>query len=249
MLDIDGTTVPYDYEALPSDRVTEAIRKAQEKVAVCLATGRSYGFILSILKKLNMHSGYVIVDMGARVVDIATEELLYDRPIEDEDVHAVIDVFEKEGITYYLKQKLHTTRFTNKPHKKGQAFKKVYMFYTEEDCSLEKAEEIEKELSKYPSLTVHKTRHKNPNKYGFNITHVNATKLRGIEILMEKLNLKREEIIGVGDNYNDFPLLMASGFKVAMGNAVEDLKAIADYIAPSVDEDGVADVIEKFILS
>lgn len=44
------------------------------------------------------------------------------------------------------------------------------------------------------------------------------------------------------------PLLMACGLRVAMGNAVEDLKAIADYIAPPVENDGVADVIEKFIL-
>lgn len=42
---------------------------------------------------------------------------------------------------------------------------------------------------------------------------------------------------------------MACGLKVAMGSAVEDLKAIADYIAPSVDEDGVVDVIQKFILA
>jgi hydroxymethylpyrimidine pyrophosphatase-like HAD family hydrolase len=55
-------------------------------------------------------------------------------------------------------------------------------------------------------------------------------------------------MIGVGDGYNDFPLLEACGLKVAMGNALEDLKGIADYIAPSVDEDGVANVIEKFIL-
>lgn len=41
---------------------------------------------------------------------------------------------------------------------------------------------------------------------------------------------------------------MACGFKVAMGNAVDEVKAIADYIAPPVEEDGVADVIEKFIL-
>jgi len=41
---------------------------------------------------------------------------------------------------------------------------------------------------------------------------------------------------------------MACGLKVAMGNATEDLKEIADYIAPTVDEDGVADVIEKFVL-
>ena len=62
------------------------------------------------------------------------------------------------------------------------------------------------------------------------------------------VRIEQYEIIGVGDGYNDFPLLMACGLKVAMGNATEDLKEIADYIAPTVDEDGVADVIEKFVL-
>ena len=42
---------------------------------------------------------------------------------------------------------------------------------------------------------------------------------------------------------------MACGLKVAMGNAIPELKEIADYVAPSVDDDGVADVIEKFILN
>jgi len=63
------------------------------------------------------------------------------------------------------------------------------------------------------------------------------------------LKISREEIIGIGDHYNDFPLLMACGLKVAMGNAVDDLKAIADYIAPSVEKDGVADVIDRFVLN
>ena len=44
------------------------------------------------------------------------------------------------------------------------------------------------------------------------------------------------------------PLLMACGLKVAMGNGVPELKEIADYVAPSVDEDGISDVIEKFVL-
>jgi len=62
------------------------------------------------------------------------------------------------------------------------------------------------------------------------------------------VKIKPQEIIGVGDGPNDYPLLMGSGFKVAMGNAVPELKEIADFIAPSVEEDGVATVIEKFVL-
>jgi hydroxymethylpyrimidine pyrophosphatase-like HAD family hydrolase len=55
-------------------------------------------------------------------------------------------------------------------------------------------------------------------------------------------------MIGVGDGHNDLPLFEACGFRVAMGNADEELKKLADYIAPSVEDDGIVDVIEKFIL-
>ncbi|MBI5619841.1 HAD hydrolase family protein, partial [Candidatus Gottesmanbacteria bacterium] len=85
--------------------------------------------------------------------------------------------------------------------------------------------------------------------HSMEITHTDASKLHGIVEVARHLNIKTEEIIGVGDGYNDFPLLMASGLKIAMGNAVPELKEIADFVAPTVDEDGVATVIEKFILS
>ncbi|MEK9178778.1 MAG: HAD hydrolase family protein, partial [Patescibacteria group bacterium] len=80
------------------------------------------------------------------------------------------------------------------------------------------------------------------------ISNGSATKQHAVLKLAEILGIKTNEMIGIGDHYNDFPLLMACGLKVAMEDSVEDLKAIADYVAPSVDEDGVADVIEKFVL-
>lgn len=63
------------------------------------------------------------------------------------------------------------------------------------------------------------------------------------------IDIKKDEIIGVGDGYNDLALFEAVGLKVAMGNGVEELKAKADYITKHVDKDGLADVIEKFVLS
>ena len=64
-----------------------------------------------------------------------------------------------------------------------------------------------------------------------------------------KKNLKKEEILAIGDQNNDIALLQAGGIKVAMGNATEDLKSIADYITDSVYEDGFVKAMEKFCLS
>ncbi|MFH1720061.1 MAG: HAD hydrolase family protein, partial [Patescibacteria group bacterium] len=80
------------------------------------------------------------------------------------------------------------------------------------------------------------------------VSHASATKQHGILEAAKILGIKTHEIIGVGDGDNDFPLLMACGMRVAMGNAVNGLKEIADYIAPPVFEDGVVDVINRFIL-
>ncbi len=50
--------------------------------------------------------------------------------------------------------------------------------------------------------------------------------------------------MAVGDSYNDFPLLEASGVKVAMGNASPELKAIADYVVRPIDQNGMIDVLD-----
>ncbi len=249
MLDVDGTLIPYDYNALPSDAVAIAIGKAQQKLEICLVTGRSYPFILNILEKLQLKKGFVIVNNGAQVIELSSKEVMYEQPLDLRDAEIIINLLDQEKIPFYLKQKTFDRSFINNYFKKGDPFQKAYMIFTYEHYSSKKIDDLAKKLSHLHNISVQKIHHKNPHKYGINITHVKATKLQGIAAVLKQLNLKKEEVIGVGDSYNDFPLLMACGLKVAMGNAVPDLKAIADYIAPSVTEDGVVDVVNKFILS
>jgi len=249
MFDVDGTLVAYDYSALPTDAVAAAIKKAQEKVTVCLVTGRSFGSISEVLKKLEMHSGYAVVNNGAQVVSIKDQKLLYDQPIDRADAEAIIDLLEQAQIPFYLKQNFDSLAYHQGHFKKGQSFTAANMFFTQEKYSAEQIDKALQGLTKFKNISAHRTHHKDPDKYGLLICHANATKLHGVGVILKELQLTKEEVIGVGDSYNDFPLLMASGLKVAMGNAIPDLKAIADYVAPSVTEDGAADVIEKFILN
>ncbi len=247
MLDVDGTVVPYDYEALPSAKLGKAIKAAESKVAICFVTGRSYSFLKLVLKKIGLRHGYAVVNNGAHVINIATDEVLYDQPIDLIDAKQVISLFQKEKIQFYVKQGLHDIKYFDNPFKKGQTLKTASMIFTHDVFTSGEVDNIQKKLSHLNNLSSYKNQHKDG--FGLNIQHVKATKLHGVEIILEALGIESQEAIGVGDSYNDFSLLMACGLKVAMGNAVEDLKAIADYIAPSVDEDGVADIINKFILN
>lgn len=63
------------------------------------------------------------------------------------------------------------------------------------------------------------------------------------------LGITAENVLAIGDNYNDVEMLAYAGVGVAMGNAPSDVRAIADWVAPNVQADGVAVAIEKFILS
>lgn len=249
MLDIDGTLIPYEHNALPSQKVTQAIQKAVNKgVIVSLVTGRAYESTKHILDVLGLHEGVVVTNAGGGVFDIKTASPIYLQPLEKDDVDFAINILQKHNIQFWVKNGMYDGA-NRDAFKKGDPHDEVYMIFANEDYSNSKIELVYKEFESRPHITFYKSKHKSLNNVGINISHAKATKLHGIEVLMKHYNLKREEIIGAGDAYNDFPLLMASGLKVAMGNALDDLKAIADYVAPDVKNDGVADIIDKFILS
>ena len=72
-------------------------------------------------------------------------------------------------------------------------------------------------------------------------------KALSLGVLLEETGVKREEIIAMGDGYNDLSMIKFAGLGIAMGNAQEPVKKAADYINLSNEEDGVAEAIEKFI--
>lgn len=249
MSDVDGTVIKYDYNALPTEKVTEAIKKAQEILPICLVSGRSLISLRPILDQLDIRSGYVVTNNGAVVHDFRNNNVIYDKPMNTEETREIITILNKYKIEFYLKQNHDDSGVLNGFFKDNSLPIKSYMAFTDDIYDSAIIDSAISDLSSIPTLSINKSRHKLPNKFGLSITHAEATKLHGIQILLEKLKLKSEEIIGIGDGYNDFPLLMACGLKVAMGNAPDDLKAIADYVAPSVNDDGVADVIERFVLN
>lgn len=80
------------------------------------------------------------------------------------------------------------------------------------------------------------------------ISAKNVNKGTALERLMKMLNLKPEEVIAIGDNINDIPMIKVAGLGVSIGNGADNLKKVADVIAPTNDEDGVAYIVEKYAL-
>jgi len=80
------------------------------------------------------------------------------------------------------------------------------------------------------------------------ILHKQADKGAGLKKLADKLGIKAENVMAIGDQGNDMAMVAYAGVGVAMGNAIPELKAIAQYVTSTNEEDGVAQAIEKFAL-
>ncbi|MED9899909.1 MAG: HAD family hydrolase [Bacteroidales bacterium] len=74
-----------------------------------------------------------------------------------------------------------------------------------------------------------------------------VTKASGISAFAKEMGISIEETISFGDGGNDIPMIEAAGLGIAMGNASDDVKAAADYITASVDDDGFAAALRKFV--
>ena len=74
---------------------------------------------------------------------------------------------------------------------------------------------------------------------GVDILDKAGSKARGIAAVLDKLGISLADSMAFGDGANDVEMIKAVGFGVAMGNAIPALKAVADYVCPSIDEDGI----------
>jgi Cof subfamily protein (haloacid dehalogenase superfamily) len=83
--------------------------------------------------------------------------------------------------------------------------------------------------------------------YFLEFAHPSVSKGAGLDVVAQRLGFGREETVGFGDGENDIELLDWAGYSVAVANAHDEVLRRADFVCPSVDEEGVAQVIEAFL--
>lgn len=113
----------------------------------------------------------------------------------------------------------------------------------------EEAPALSAALARVEGINVHAVIAWTPGNVDIHITNSKASKSHAMVEWLQREGLQSSEVMVAGDSNNDLPLFAHAGLKVAMGNGTNELKERADWIAPSVSEDGLAVAIEKFILS
>ena len=206
-----------------------------------IATSRPFYSMQKILDKLRLNSFMIFID-GAQIVDARTGITVWKRSINPDSVADILRIGRKYDLRIGFsdfRQDLYAKKL------KDVAAVEVADIYFE-NVPLGKIVNIERELSAVRNITTHRIILKRKDVVGLDITDVLATKQHAVVHAARFMNVNPKNIIGVGDGPNDYSLLMACGLKVAMGNAVAQIKAVADVVAPSVGEDGAAWVIDKF---
>lgn len=260
-LDLDGTLTNSQKVVTPQTKA--ALFKAQEKgLRVLLASGRPVYGILPLAKelKLDQYGGFILAYNGASIINCQTWETFYQRTIPAEMVPVLVELAKKYGVdilTY--KDKDILTNNKDNIYVQEEAFiTKMPVVQLEDmtECSeypLNKMmmlgegdylAEVEKKLRKdiHGMLAVYRS-----EVYFLEIMPKKIDKAYALSKLLDKLSLTTENLIACGDSYNDQSMVEMAGLGVAMENAKPELKAVADYITLSNDEDGIAKVLKEFV--
>lgn len=247
MADVDGTLImPGGKPAVKaSDELIRSVAAVKKKgVSFSLATARSWDWVERLVNSLELDS-YLILDNGARIYDCQSQKYIFESFIEEEKAKQLAEELTRAGSEVIIVNSKERFVYKSSENKKvGDVVKMMVLHVTPFE-----AQEINEQISTSSGLSVTKSVSGiNPIRESVHITNKKARKELALGRIVDLMGISLDAVIGIGDSYNDFSFLAACGLKVAMGNAVAEIKSIADYVAPSYEENGVVTVLEKFIL-
>lgn len=259
-LDLDGTLTNHDKEVTPITR--QALMKAQKDGAhIILASGRpTYGIApIADHLEINKYDGYVLSYNGGKIVKWQTKEEIYSNHLPNDVIpilynyakekgHALLGYSGTEIITEmpddkYVKEesrinKMQIRKINNLMESLEPNPTKLLM--TGDPSLMIKAEE---ELSELVGNRMDVFR---SAPFFIELVPRGIDKAQSLNRLLGLIGLTPNDMIAFGDGYNDLSMLKLAGIGVAMANAVPEVRAEADFITKSNEEDGVAFAIQKF---
>ena len=255
---------------------TQAILlKAHERgIHVVISTGRTYADAEYYARLVGLRSP-IIAANGAYIQEHEQHQLIYQSLLSEKLALKILDICNQYHVTpsfhtpekeYYGNIFLiilwYLLRFKNKIKRNNNGVKRRYVISKRQwrkviakeqaqilkciiiDLNQKKINQIRQALAEVRELEVASS--------GSNNIELNCkgiSKGKGVEILAQYYNLKKDEIIAIGDGENDLSMIEYAGLGVAMGNATDKVKEKADYVTDTNDNDGVAKVIDKFVLN
>ncbi|MGX4587344.1 Cof-type HAD-IIB family hydrolase [Paenibacillus chitinolyticus] len=236
-LDMDGTLLNEEKQVSPANR--EAIYAALEAgVTVIFSTGRGVQSALPYAEELKLQTP--IVSVNGSEVWKAPHDLLKRTLLDLDLVRRMYDLAIEHDTWYwaYSVEGMYNRDNWAEDITKPEWLK--FGFYTENKESLEI---IRGELARWGELEI-----TNSHPDNLELNPKGISKASGIEEVCKLLGIEMSQVIAMGDSENDIAMIRAAGLGVAMGNAQDGVKHIADLVTVTNDEDGVAKIIQEYVL-
>lgn len=254
-IDLDGTLL--DSDSYISGENREAISYCINRgIKVTLSTGKSMKCVGRVIREMGLKD-LQIVSGGTMVIDQALNPIITIkipgqsvidsvRLARDNDVGFALDT--TKGMLYYDRDFPELKFFMES----GEVIKKVDNILTDHvinnallfTFTVNNRHPFNSILEKSIGPDV-KIRRGGP--YYLNVLNINAGKVAGLKEILKIYGIDPGEVMAIGDNNNDMGTLEFAGLSVAMGNATEQVKKIADHITEDNDNSGVAKAINKFV--
>lgn len=262
--DIDGTLLSKDGTISAEDRNALA-RVRQSGIRVSLSTGRVAQACRGILEQLAL-DGYHIFSDGALVCNPKTGEEVYAEPISKELVRQIVEFAHREEIIFdlYTVSHFYVERETWASDIRRRFFglqptvidfsdlwqqeriiKGTLVVRSDEEKA--RANSFYRHFKDSLNFSWTKTP-AYPDVDFINVIAPDVSKGKALEALTGFLGIPLTEVMAIGDGANDVTVLSAAGLAVAMGDAPDELKAVADYVTLDVEHSGVAVAIKKFLV-
>lgn len=267
-LDLDGTLL--DSKKGLSERNLQALEKAAaEGWEIVPTTGRFYNGMPEVIRQLPFVR-YAITINGAEAADLMTGEVIYKAEMPWQQAIEIMKWLDEKPVIYdcYMRnhgwmtavQKEIIDEVVESPHSRKMLHElrnpveELKAFLEEEKHDVQKVQFFMRDVSGRPEIMKQLAEEFEgivvssalPQNVEINETHAN--KGEALLALAEHLGLSREQTVAFGDGLNDLPMISDAGMGICMENGAPEVKAAADWIAPTCDEDGVAIGIEKFCL-
>jgi len=248
VFDVDGTLYDLVQHEIPSSAV-EAIRKAKENgYRFVIATGRAH---YGLGKALNdLHPDFILSVSGGVLAD-CNHNVISHRDFNEADLQQLLTFCHEQEAGLVLKFLDHMYIYQHPEKIDWLAGQMASDIGSEPfiDCPLQDHHRY----AKVQSASVHadpdavKRVFKNHPRLaflpysadGFDVVLKGVNKGFGLRMLMKHLHLQKEEVACIGDNYNDLEMMKEAGYRIAMGNAVTEVKDMADFVTSASDQDGI----------